>query len=105
MNDRHPTVNISAIIDDCPVGFMTYLVFGICFLATISDGYALLSASLAAPGIVREFHVSQARIAPIFSLALFGMLIGASVSGYLGDRYGRKSGMVVALALVCVSSF
>lgn len=97
-------INVSEIVDAQPLGLRVGLIAGLCFLATTADGYGLLGASLAAPGIIRDFHVSRAIIAPLFSIALFGMLLGALASGYLGDRYGRKRGLVVSLAIVALTS-
>ena len=97
-------INVTRLVDAQPVGARTWLVLGLCFLAATSDGYGLLGASLAAPGIIAAFHISRATLAPLFSFALFGMLIGAFVSGYLGDKYGRKKGLVLSLLLVSLAS-
>jgi len=97
-------INVTRLVDAQPVGARTWLVLGLCFLAATSDGYGLLGASLAAPGIIATFHISRAALAPLFSVALFGMLIGAFVSGYLGDKYGRKKGLVLSLLLVSLAS-
>src|SRR5579872_2132754 len=97
-------VDIGEVIDNHRMGRVAWTVLGICFAATLSDGYALLSASIAAPGIVKEFGLRRAAISPIFSMPLIGMLIGSLINGYLGDRYGRKRGLIFALTIVGVSS-
>src|SRR6185437_4163448 len=99
------TFNVSNVVDNLPVRGVTYLVLGLCFIAMLSDGYNLGAASVAAPGILKEFAMSRAQIAPVFSAALLGMLVGALSAGYFGDRVGRKQAILLATAIICVSSF
>lgn len=98
-------INVSNVVDNQPIRGITYLVLLLCFLAMVSDGYNLGAASLAAPGVIRQFAMTRADLAPVFSAALFGMLVGALTSGFLGDRFGRKRGIVVTTAIICLASF
>lgn len=97
--------NVSNVVDNQPVRGITYLVLFLCFLAQLSDGYNLGVGSLAAPGIVKQLGMDRAELAPMFSAALFGMLIGAMVSGFMGDRFGRKRGIMVALIVISIGDF
>jgi len=96
--------DIGNIIDRQPVRRITVVLLGLCFLAMLSDGYNLGAASLAAPGIVKYFGIHRSAVAPIFSAALLGMLVGALASGFLGDRFGRKRGIVLTTAIICLGS-
>jgi AAHS family 4-hydroxybenzoate transporter-like MFS transporter len=98
-------VNVSSIVDNQPVTRITILVFVLCFLAMISDGYDLGVVGIAAPGIVKNFNVARSEMAPIFSAALFGMLIGAFICGTLSDRFGRRFGILTACLTISVASF
>ena len=98
-------VNVSGIIDDQPIRRITVRVFGICFLAMLSEGYDLGVTGYAAPGILKGFGIVRDQMAPIFSAALFGMLVGALCAGIIGDKFGRKSGIIIASIVVCVGSF
>jgi len=88
--------NISDIIDKRPLRGLSLLVCVLCFFGQVSDGYDLGVVGLTAPGVIAEFHITRAHMAPAFSAAILGMLLGAIGGGYLGDRHGRKIGILVA---------
>ena len=98
-------VDVGQVTDTLPVRGITYLVLALCFGAMLSEGYNLGVPALASPGVIKSFGVTRAELAPVFSVAIFGMLIGALVSGYLGDRFGRKPGILVNTAIICAASF
>lgn len=105
-------LNIGELIDDQSVRPVSLWVFGLCFLAMLAEGYDLGVVGLAAPGIVKTFAITRTTMGSIASAALFGMLVGALISGSLGDRYGRKRGSWVSCLIIgasciacgCVSS-
>ncbi|MBT5495698.1 MAG: MFS transporter, partial [Alphaproteobacteria bacterium] len=43
------------------------------------------------PALSTEFGIAIPDLGPVFSAALVGLLIGATMIGALGDRYGRKT--------------
>lgn len=96
-------LNIGEFIDDQPVRPVNLWVFGLCFLAMLAEGYDLGVVGLAAPGIVKTFAITRTAMGSIASAALFGMLVGALISGSLGDRYGRKRGSWVSCLIIGVS--
>ncbi|HQT38360.1 MAG TPA: MFS transporter [Acidocella sp.] len=103
--DTENSFNIGTVVDNLPVRRFTMLIFFICFAAMLSDGYDLGVVGLAAPGIVTSFHMVRSAMAPVFSAALLGMLVGALTSGLYGDRFGRKRGIVIACFIISVASF
>jgi len=88
------TVDITQLIDAQQIRALNVRIILISFLVMFSDGYALAAAAYAAPGMLSEWHISRASLGPMFSASLFGMLFGAPLFGFLGDRYGRKKGIV-----------
>jgi AAHS family 4-hydroxybenzoate transporter-like MFS transporter len=90
-------VNVSDIIDKQKITWTTVLVCMLCFAGQLADGYDLGVVGLTAPGIIKEFHLTHQQMAPAFSAAIIGMLFGSIGEGYLGDKYGRKLGIIVAL--------
>jgi MFS transporter, AAHS family, 4-hydroxybenzoate transporter len=90
-------VDIAAVIDDLPVKrFHIGLLIG-CALLAFSDGYDIAVIGFAGPSLVREWHIANlASLAPVFSAGLFGVLIGAPIFGFAGDRFGRKITLTVS---------
>jgi len=74
-----------------------------CFLLFIVDGADVLVVSYAAPALSQEWSLSQDTLGLIFSAGLAGMTLGALVLAPLSDRFGRKTLIIVALAIVGTS--
>lgn len=88
-------VNVDDLIDRQPLLPGNLAVLFLLLLALLADGFDLQVLSFAAPGLVRDWGISRAALAPIFSANLFGMMLGAASLGWIGDRFGRKR-MIVA---------
>jgi MFS transporter, AAHS family, 4-hydroxybenzoate transporter len=71
-----------------------------CFVITMIDGYDISAAPAAGPFFVREWHLaSPAALTVPFSATNFGVLFGAPLFGWIGDRYGRKPAIMISLVL------
>ncbi len=73
------------------------LIVGVVMLALIIDGLDVQLLALVAPVILQEWQIPRSAFGPAMSAALFGMALGASVGGWLGDHYGRKHVLVLAI--------
>lgn len=69
------------------------------FLAMIADGYDIAALASAAPQLARTWHVAAKDFAPALSASLFGILFGAPLLGYVGDRFGRKTAIVAGCTI------
>ncbi|MDH7796248.1 MULTISPECIES: MFS transporter [unclassified Beijerinckia] len=74
------------------------------FAAMLIDGYDLTAAAFSAPSLVQAWHLNKADIAPVFSASLVGILIGAPLLGWLGDRAGRRTAIIVGCLLCGIFS-
>jgi len=95
-------VNVTSLIDDRPLSPLQWLVFVLCSLAAFLDGADSQSIGVAAPLIAAGFGMPMGSFAPAFSAGLFGATIGALTFGPLGDRFGRKRMLIVAVLLLSV---
>jgi AAHS family 4-hydroxybenzoate transporter-like MFS transporter len=101
-------IDVQEVIDRQGFGGAFPLMFALLFLSLLSDGFDLQTVGFAAPSLVREWGVSRPELAPALSAGLVGVLIGAPLFGWFGDRYGRKRAIVVgsliygAFSLACV---
>ena len=68
-------------------------------LIALFDGYDIAAIALAAPHLVREWHLDRAALGPVLSASLVGILFGSMLFGWIGDRYGRKRALVGSLLL------
>ena len=63
------------------------------------DGYDISTIAVAAPELVKDWHVDRAELGPALSASLIGILLGSALFGFLGDRYGRRSAMAGSLVV------
>lgn len=75
------------------------LVFFLCFIAGLCEGYDLQSAGIAAPKFAPIFHLNPTHLGWVFSASTLGLFIGALTGGRLADRIGRR-GVLIASMLI-----
>jgi AAHS family 4-hydroxybenzoate transporter-like MFS transporter len=52
--------------------------------------------SYAAPELIRAWHFPPADLGPVFSAGLVGMALGGPLFGYVGDRFGRRTAILLS---------
>jgi MFS transporter, AAHS family, 4-hydroxybenzoate transporter len=84
------TIDVGALIESSRLGwFHMAILFNTCMVMFI-EGYDMQVTSYAAPAIIKAWHLTNAYFGPVFGFGLFGYLLGGTVLGHLGDRFGRK---------------
>ncbi len=95
-------VNVTRLIDNGPLtGFQIATIIG-CALVNLFDGIDTQSIGVAAPFIADGLGIKLANFGPIFSSALVGATIGAATFGQLADRFGRRTLLLIAAAIIGV---
>ena len=79
------------------------IAVGLCFLLNMLDGADLLVMSFVAPVLSDEWSIAPADLGIIFSASLAGMAGGCLFIAPLADRFGRRSLIICALAVVAVA--
>jgi AAHS family 4-hydroxybenzoate transporter-like MFS transporter len=93
-----PPFNVSALLDERPVGGFQVRIIVLCALVALLDGMDLQSIGLAASGIVADLHIAPSSLGTVFSAALAGLALGAFGLGLLADRIGRRAVLIGATA-------
>ncbi|MBW7970205.1 MFS transporter [Bradyrhizobium sp. BR 10289] len=78
---------------------LTARVTALSFLLMVADSYDVAALSFAVPELIRTWYVDKVAIGGVFSAGLFGLLVGSILFGYVGDRWGRKTAIVVGSLL------
>ena len=92
-------VDVGELIDDSRWGpYQKYLV-GLTALAIIFDGIDNQLLGVAIPTIMAEWSAPRAAFAPVVALGYFGMMIGGAAAGLAGDRFGRRTALMVTIAI------
>jgi MFS transporter, AAHS family, 4-hydroxybenzoate transporter len=89
------TIDLNAAIERIGVGRLAAFVVFLCFLMMMTDGYDFAALSVAAPAILREWKIQPRDMGLVFSMTFLGLLIGSLIYGWLGDRFGRKTTIII----------
>jgi len=94
-----PVVQVSHVLDERGItSFQVQLVVWSVLIA-LFDGYDISAIALAAPHLVREWHVDRSALGPVLAASNIGVLFGSMIFGWVGDRYGRKTALIESLLL------
>jgi AAHS family 4-hydroxybenzoate transporter-like MFS transporter len=97
-------IDIQKLIDEHPLSAWQWLVFGMCFLIVLLDGFDTAAIGYIAPSLIKSWGVSKPMLGPVLSAALFGLAAGALSAGPVADRLGRKRVLVTAVGVFGVAT-
>jgi AAHS family 4-hydroxybenzoate transporter-like MFS transporter len=100
----HTTRDITALIDDRPIGRFQKITIFLCALTAFLDGMDTQSIGIAAPFIVDSLHVPRAMLGMVFSAAILGAMLGALFVGSAADRFGRKRMLMLSIVVFGVGT-
>jgi AAHS family 4-hydroxybenzoate transporter-like MFS transporter len=104
MPEGNATIDITQIVDEQNIGVLVVRIVFLTFLVQLADGYDLAAMSYAAPAMVHAWHFKPSDLGPLFSASLVGMLFGAPLLGYAGDRFGRRQAIIWGTITYAVAS-
>jgi MFS transporter, AAHS family, 4-hydroxybenzoate transporter len=90
-------VNIQTFLNAHRFSSFQWVVFGLCFVIVVMDGFDTAAIGFIAPSLVQEWGVTRPELGPVLSAALFGLAAGALSSGPIADRLGRKIVLAVSV--------
>jgi MFS transporter, AAHS family, 4-hydroxybenzoate transporter len=97
-------LGVEQLVDEQSVGRFNVQLLIWSFLAMFADGYDLSAMPFAAPSLVRELHPSPALWGVVLSASLWGVFFGALLMGWAGDRFGRRTAIIVGCVLYGIST-
>jgi AAHS family 4-hydroxybenzoate transporter-like MFS transporter len=101
------SVDVQALLNDHRFSRFQWMIFGLCFLIVLADGFDTAAIGFIAPSLLKEWGVARPALGPVLSAALFGLAAGALSSGPLADWLGRKKLLVAAVfvfGVACLAS-
>ena len=90
-------IDVAELLDGLRLGRLHIVVFTLCFIALFLDGMDFGTILVAAPAILRDWHLPQNAMGIVFGAGNLGLLVGAVIFGKLGDRYGRRLGIIAGV--------
>lgn len=92
------TVDVSQIIERQKLSRFLLGLVSISWIITFFDGLDTNLISFASPYFRAEYHLNTIQTGNIFSVGLFGTLIGGFILAYAGDLIGRRPMVIMATA-------
>jgi AAHS family 4-hydroxybenzoate transporter-like MFS transporter len=86
--NRSTAVNVQTFINEHPFSPFQWLVFFMCFIIVLLDGFDTAAIGFIAPSLIAEWGITRPALAPVLSAALFGLACGALGSGPLSTGSG-----------------
>lgn len=77
-------------------------VVAICIILAFVDGFEVLVGAFTATAIAKDFSLDAVQIGYFLSASTFGMAVGAVFISPLADRLGRRTHVMMCLALIVV---
>src|ERR1700727_752163 len=83
-------VNAGARLDRLPISSFHYRIFWLVGAGMFFDGYDLYVAGGVLASVAQSQFSTLAQIPQFISLTFVGMTAGALITGFIGDRFGRR---------------
>jgi AAHS family 4-hydroxybenzoate transporter-like MFS transporter len=88
-------IDITQLIDDRKMSAFNAQLVILLFFVALLDGYDIIAAAVALPHLRAAWHIADMRpVGWMLSASLVGILFGAPLFGYVGDRFGRKKAII-----------
>lgn len=94
---------VADVIDNGQVSAQQILVIGLCLVFNMIDGFDITAMAVVASDVSSELAITADRLGWIFSFALAGMMMGAMVLAPISDVVGRRTVIILSIALVGLS--
>jgi AAHS family 4-hydroxybenzoate transporter-like MFS transporter len=98
-------VQVSQFLDEYGVGSFHYKLLFWTVLLALVDGYDIGAIAFAVPSLIKEWHVSPSDLKWVVIASNVGVLFGSQIFGWIGDRYGRKTALILANLLFGIFTF
>jgi AAHS family 4-hydroxybenzoate transporter-like MFS transporter len=91
---------IEEALENQPFGALQLRVVLLCALVQAFDGFDLGTIGMAAPSLSKAWGAAPPLFTTAFVMSSVGILVGALLSGPLGDRFGRKPLLIISVGFI-----
>lgn len=99
------SIDVTDVIDSQRFGTFHFAIAAWMFITLLVDGYDSAVVGFAAPFLTYAWDIRDpSKLGSLFSASVLGILLGGPLFGYIGDRFGRKPGLVLGAVVVGVAT-
>jgi AAHS family 4-hydroxybenzoate transporter-like MFS transporter len=103
MNNK-ARVDVTALVDECRIGGFHYLLFSLCALSLVMDGFDAQALGFVGPEIRTAFDLDRTGFGYILAIGNAGLMAGALLFTILGDRLGRRPVLIFGTLFYAILS-
>jgi AAHS family 4-hydroxybenzoate transporter-like MFS transporter len=92
-------IDVGRVVDQQKISVFNITLLVLAAIASAVDGYDIFVPGYIAPELIKAWHVSPADLGSMFGIGMIGIILGAPLFGWFGDRYGRKRAIVLGSLL------
>jgi AAHS family 4-hydroxybenzoate transporter-like MFS transporter len=92
-------IQVERLVDEQKIDWFNFNLLFWCFMAMFADGYDISVLSFAISDLAELWQVERGEFRLAASASQIGILFGAPLLGWFGDRYGRKRAIVAGSLL------
>jgi len=100
-----PEIQVSRLLDERGLSSFQIKMLVWTILVGVIDGYDIGAIAFAAPHLVQSWGIERHALGPVLTASNIGVLFGSQLMGFVGDRYGRKTALIVSNLLFGVLTF
>jgi MFS transporter, AAHS family, 4-hydroxybenzoate transporter len=90
-----PIVDVTSLIEMQKPGRFAVSLLSWTFLCMLLDGFDFAAISFVVPALAREWHTPIGSFGSVFGFGVAGLMVGSIVFGWVGDRIGRRTTIVL----------
>jgi MFS transporter, AAHS family, 4-hydroxybenzoate transporter len=100
MDTQPTTIDVTDYIDGRKLNAFNFQLVVVSFLVIMVDGFDITVAAFAVPQQIKAWGIQNpGAFGPVLGASLFGMLFGAPIIGYVGDRFGRRRAILLSYVI------
>lgn len=88
-------IDVADLVDSGGIGRFQVMLFALCAMSLIMDGFDVQAMAYVAPAVIDEFGIAGSRIGDLIAAANSGVLVGSLVFTILADRLGRRPVLII----------
>jgi len=92
-------LDVGRLLDEARWSAYQQWLIALTAIAIVFDGIDNQLLGVAIPAIMREWSAPRTAFAPVVSIGLTGMMVGGATAGLAGDRIGRRTALILSMAL------
>ncbi|HEY4968403.1 MAG TPA: MFS transporter, partial [Steroidobacteraceae bacterium] len=95
--DSEISLTLSELIDGQKIGRWIVVLLVISALVLITDGFDIATIGYVGPELIKHWGLRREQLTPALTAGTVGLLFGAPLLSFVGDRWGRKTAILLGL--------